>query len=230
MKIAEHGPDLASLQELVDSVPALIHTAGPDGGIDFFNQRWLEFVGLRLEDLEGWKWTRAVHPDDVDALLAKWRACLASGEPFEFESRIRRADGVYRWMWHQKLPLRNANDEIVKWCGSSVDSDDRKRAEFHLAEGQRLGHSGSWAFTATGFDYWSPELFAMYGLDPRKGPPGTAEYLALVHPDDRSFVAQEIERVLAAPRGCDFTKRIVRPDGDVRYVSASALRLSQAAG
>ncbi len=53
MKIAEHGPNLASLQELVDSVPALIHTAHPDGSIDFFNQRWLEFVGLRLEDLEG---------------------------------------------------------------------------------------------------------------------------------------------------------------------------------
>ena len=60
MKIAEHSPDLASLRELVDSVPALIHTARPDGYIDFFNQRWLEYVGLRLEDLEGWKWTAAV--------------------------------------------------------------------------------------------------------------------------------------------------------------------------
>src|SRR5690348_5515612 len=76
MKIANHGPDLASLQELVDTVPALIHTARPDGFIDFFNQRWLEFVGLRLADLEGWKWTAAVHPDDVDALVATWRACL----------------------------------------------------------------------------------------------------------------------------------------------------------
>src|SRR6476660_5400519 len=129
MKIAEHGPDLASLQELVDSVPALIHTARPDGYIDFFNQRWLEYVGLRLEDLEGWKWTAAVHPDDVSALVAKWRACLASGEPFEFESRVRRADGAYRWMWHQKLALRNAAGEIVKWYGSSVDIDDRKIAE-----------------------------------------------------------------------------------------------------
>jgi PAS domain-containing protein len=67
MKIADPGPNLASLQELVDSVPALIHTARPDGSIDFFNQRWLEFVGLRLEDLEGWKWTAAVHADDVRA-------------------------------------------------------------------------------------------------------------------------------------------------------------------
>src|SRR5258706_4672301 len=79
MKIAEQGPDLASLQELVDSVPALIHTARPDGAIDFFNHRWLAFVGLRLEDLEGWKWTEAVHPDDVEALGAKWRARPSRG-------------------------------------------------------------------------------------------------------------------------------------------------------
>jgi PAS domain S-box-containing protein len=225
MKIAEHGPDLASLQELVDSVPALIHTARPDGYIDFFNQRWLEYVGLRFEDLEGWKWTAAIHPDDVSALVAKWRACIASGEPFELESRVRRADGAYRWMWHQKLPLRNAGGEIVKWYGSSVDIDDRKRAdeerteaEFYLAEGQRLGHTGSWAFNAAGFDYWSPELFAIYGLDPGGKPPTTAEYMALVHPGDRGFVAQEIQRMLSDRRGFDFTKRIVRPDGDVRYV------------
>ena len=62
MKIAEHSPDFASLLELVDSVPALIHTARSDGSIDFFNQRWLEFVGLRLEDLEGWKWTGYAAP------------------------------------------------------------------------------------------------------------------------------------------------------------------------
>ena len=225
MKIAEHRPDLAILQELVDSVPALIHTARPDGYIDFFNQRWLEYVGLRSEDLEGWKWTAAVHPDDVDALVARWRACLASGEPFEWESRVRRADGVHRWMWHQKLPLRNASGEIVKWYGSSVDIDDRKRAdeerkqaEFYLAEGQRLGHTGSWAFNSAGFDYWSPELFAIHGLAPGGKAPTIAEYIALVHPEDRGFVGQEIQRVLSGDHGFDFTKRIVRPDGDVRYV------------
>jgi PAS domain S-box-containing protein len=225
MKIAEHGPDLASLQELVDSVPALIHTARPDGYIDFFNQRWLEYVGLRLEDLEGWKWTAAVHPDDASALVAKWRACLASGEPFEFESRVRRADGAYRWMLHQKMPLRNASGEIVKWYGSSVDIDDRKRAEevrtqaeFYLAEGQRLGHTGSWAFDAAGFDYWSPELFAIHGLSPGGKAPTIAEYMALVHPEDREFVARVIQSIWSDHRGFDFTKRIVRPDGDVRYV------------
>ena len=125
MKTAEHGPDLASLRVLVDSLPALIHTGLPDGYLDFFNQRWLEFVGLRLEDLEGWKWMAAVHPDDVTGLVARWRACLASGEPLEFEARVRRADGEYRWMLHHKVALRDECGQIVKWYGSSIDIEDR---------------------------------------------------------------------------------------------------------
>ncbi len=134
MKIAEHGPDFASLRVLVDSLPALIHTGLPDGYLDFFNQRWLEFVGLRLEDLEGWKWTAAVHPDDVTGLVAGWRACLASGEPLEFEARVRRADGEYRWMLHHKVALRDECGQIVKWYGSSIDIEDRKRAECRSRE------------------------------------------------------------------------------------------------
>src|SRR5258708_15729202 len=95
MKVADQGPDVASLRALIDSLPALIHTGRPDGYLDFFNQRWLQFVGLRLEELEGWKWTSAVHGDDVAALVARWRACLAGGEPLEFEARVRRADWAY---------------------------------------------------------------------------------------------------------------------------------------
>src|SRR5207302_1178668 len=78
---------------IIDTVPALIHTGLPDGSLDFFNQRWLEYVGLSLDDLLGWKWTAAIHPDDVVAMVNGWRAALARGEPFEHESRVRRADG-----------------------------------------------------------------------------------------------------------------------------------------
>src|SRR5258707_2551418 len=133
MKVADHGPDVASLRALIDSLPALIHTGRPDGYLDFFNQRWLQFVGLRLEDLEGWKWTSAVHRDDVTELVARWRACLASGEPLGFEARVRRADGEYRWMLHQKVAVRDESGDIVKWYGSSVEIEDRKQAEFKMS-------------------------------------------------------------------------------------------------
>ncbi|HEV2748882.1 MAG TPA: sigma 54-interacting transcriptional regulator, partial [Gemmatimonadales bacterium] len=91
---------------------------------------------------------------------------------------------------------------------------------FYLAEAQRLAHTGSWAFTAAGFTHWSPELFTIHGLAPPPDgrAPSIAEYLALVHPDDRAFVAQDIQQMLADHRGFDFTKRIVRPDGTIRHV------------
>src|SRR5579871_4519105 len=143
----------SDLQLLIDSTPGLIHTGRPDGYLDFFNQTWLRYVGQSLEDLQDWRWTAFIHPEDVEGIVQKWRASLASGEPFLHEARVRRADGEYRWMLHHKVAGRDKSGQIVKWYGSSIDIEDRKRAEgqlsrseFYLAEGERLAHMGSWAF------------------------------------------------------------------------------------
>jgi formate hydrogenlyase transcriptional activator len=127
-----HGtirPEAPDLQILIDSTPALIHTGRPDGHLDFFNQAWLDYVGQSFEDLEGWKWTAVIHPDDVDAIVDEWRSSLASGQPFLYEARVLRADGEYRWMLHHKVAVRDERGEIVKWYGSSIDIEVRKRAE-----------------------------------------------------------------------------------------------------
>ncbi len=222
----------SDLQLLVDSAPSLIHTSRPDGYLDFFNQTWLRYVGRSLEDLQGWKWTAFIHPEDVEGIVEKWRASLASGEPFLHEARVLRADGEYRWMLHHKVAMRDGCGQIVKWYGSSIDIEDRKRAEvqlrrsaeelqrseFYLAEGQRLAHMGSWAFDPAGFDYWSPELFRMHGLDPARKPPTVQEYLDCVHPQDRESMANLIQGLSAKASPFDATKRIVRPNGEVRYI------------
>ena len=221
-----------NIQLLVDSIPALIHTSRPDGYLDYFNKPWLEYLGATLEQVSGWNWTAFIHPEDVDGIVAKWRASLATGEIFEYETRVRRADAEYRWMFHRKVPLRDEHGTIAKWYGSSLDIEERKtaeeqrrrnaqalqRSEFYLAEGQRLGHMGSWAFDPDGFDYWSPELFRMYGLDPAGKPPSVQEYLDFVHPQDRESMADLINGLVAEATPFDATKRIVRPDGQVRYI------------
>jgi formate hydrogenlyase transcriptional activator len=232
MASAKQHPETLNIQLLVDSIPALIHTARPDGYLDYFNKPWLEYLGATLEQVSGWNWKAFIHPEDVDGIVAKWLACLASGEVFEYETRVRRADGEYRWMFHHKIPLRDERGNIVKWYGSSLDIEERKtaeeqlrrnsqtlqRSEFYLAEGQRLGHMGSWAFDPDGFDYWSPELFRMYGLDPASKAPSVQEYLGFIHSQDRQSMADLINRLVAEATPFDATKRIVRPDGEVRYI------------
>jgi PAS domain S-box-containing protein len=106
MPNSEHEFESMNVQLLIDSVPALIHTSLPDGYLDFFNQTWLEYVGLSLEALQGWNWTACIHPDDVEGIVERWRASLASGEPFLYEARVRQADGKYRWMLYHKVPPR----------------------------------------------------------------------------------------------------------------------------
>src|SRR5882724_3965010 len=231
-QIADEKGDPLDLRTVINTTPGLIHTSQPDGYLDFFNQTWLRYVGKPLEHLLGWKWTAFIHPDDVEGIVEKWRASLASGEPFLYEARVLRADGECRWMLHHKVALRNQEGEIVKWYGSSIDIEDRKRAEeqlrrstqelqrseFYLAEGQRLGHMGSWTLDAAGFDYWSPELFRIHGLDPARKEPTIQEYLDILHPQDRESMANLITGVLAKASPFDATKRIVRPNGEVRYI------------
>jgi formate hydrogenlyase transcriptional activator len=224
--------DSVDIQVLVDSIPALIHTARPDGHLDYFNRRWLEYLGVTLDRVTGWSWTSFIHPEDLEGILTKWRACLATGAVFEHETRVLRANGEYRWMFHRKVPLRDADGNIVKWYGSSLDFDEHKtaeerlrikaeelqRSEYYLAEGQRLAHMGSWAFDPDGFYYWSPELFRMHGLDPAGEPPGVQKYLGCVHPLDRDSMADLVKGIWAESVPFDATKRIVRPDGQIRYI------------
>jgi PAS domain S-box-containing protein len=136
MASQEHKSETINFQALVDSIPALIHTALPNGDHDYFNQTWLNYVALTLEDLSGWKWTAAIHPEDVGGLLEKWRAALAKGKPYEHEARVRRADGEYRWMLHRAVPFRDDGGQIVRWYGSSTDIEDRKRSEERVRQSE----------------------------------------------------------------------------------------------
>jgi formate hydrogenlyase transcriptional activator len=159
-----------------------------------------------------------LHPDDQEQTRRVWSECLRTGRPGEVSFRARNAEGHYRWFLSRAEPLRANDGTVLCWIGINLDIEERKQAEFYLAQGQRLAHTGSWSFTAAGFEHWSPELFAIHGLDPHNTPPSIPEYLELVHPDDRTFVAKEIRTMLAEHRGFDFTKRIVRADGMIRHV------------
>src|SRR5712692_10672457 len=232
MKVADHGPDVANLRALIDSLPALIHTGRPDGYLDFFNQRWLQFVGLRLEELEGWKWTSAVHRDDVAALIARWRACLASGEPLDFEARVRRADGEYRWMLHQKVAVRDESGHIVKWYGSSVEIEDRKQAEEKLRQDERELRRVidtipylAWSTLPDGSgEFWNKRWYDYSGLTPEECV-GSGWHRG-VHPEDVTPLMNKWAEVLASGEAGEGEARFRRHDGVFRWflIRAAPLR------
>jgi len=123
------SPTEDRLRLVIDAIPALVLSARPDGSVDFINQRWLEYTGLKSEELQGWGWRSVLHPEDVETFVAELRAALAAGEPFENEARIRRADGAYRWFRIRNAPLRDDQGNVIQWYGTGHDIEDRKQAE-----------------------------------------------------------------------------------------------------
>ena len=126
------------LRDVVNAVPAFVWTTLPDGALDFVNEHWLEFTGLSLQDALGWNWNAAVHPDDRSRAVAEWRAALKNGQSTQGEMRVRRADGEFRWWFLRSMPLHDEAGNIVKWYGTGVDIEDRKRAESLFAGEKRI--------------------------------------------------------------------------------------------
>ncbi len=112
-----------------DTIPVPAISALPDGSIDFINQRWLEYLGLTLEDVRGWGWTLAIHPEDVERFVTEWRAAIATGESIEKVARFRRSDGEYRRFLLRISPVWDEQGRIIRWHGTRIDIEDQKQAE-----------------------------------------------------------------------------------------------------
>ena len=126
------------LQLVIDTIPAMVWSALPDGSTDFVSESWVKYHGFSLEDIARHDWEVAIHPDDLARARETGRANIAAGKPFEYELRSRRADGEYRWFLSRAVPLRDEMGNIVKWYGTMTDIEDRKRAEILLGEEKRL--------------------------------------------------------------------------------------------
>ena len=123
------------LRDLIENVPAMMFIALPGPSNAFVSRGWREYTGLSSEHTSGSGWQAAIHVDDLQRHIEKWRVCSATGQPYEDEARFRRAaDGEYRWFLVRAASLRDEAGNILKWYGVLTDIEDRKRAEQLQAE------------------------------------------------------------------------------------------------
>ena len=225
------------LRLVIDTIPAHVWSARPDGSVDFINQRFLEFTGRSMEDMLGWGWVSLVHPGDLTRYLGAWHTSVATGKPTESEARVRRMDGDYRWLLIRNVPLQDELGNIVKWYGTAIDIEKRHRAEdalrrseAYLAEAQRLSNTGSFGWSvSSGKILWSEETFQIFQYD-RTTEPTVELILQRVHPEDAALVQQTIERAVQDGKDFEHEYRLLMPDGAIKYVHVVAHAVSEELG
>jgi len=222
---------------IVDSIPGLVCTLSPAGQIDLANQPLLDFFGMTLDELNSWGSNGAVHPDDLERVIAKLTHAMTTGDYFQSEIRYRRADGLYRWSQTRILPVRDKEGRITRWYGLITDIDVQKRAEEALRESE---------YEARLIVDSIPGLIAVLdtsGEIERVNQP-LLDYLGksleecrqwalddTIHPDDRPGYVQAFERAFASGDPVEYeTVRIRRFDGVYRWLNMRGLPLHDRQG
>ena len=123
---------------LAEAMPQIVWTARPDGWNTYFNQQWVDYTGMTLEESYGEGWSIPFHPDDRQRSQEAWSHATTTGEAYEVEVRLRRADGAYRWWLIRGVPLRCAEGTILTWFGTCTDIENLKQAEAQAEQMRRL--------------------------------------------------------------------------------------------
>ncbi len=135
----------AKFRTLAEAMPQIVWMAQPDGSKTYFNQRWLDYTGLSLEQSLGPGWLKAIHPDDRQRTLEAWNLAVDTSRVLERETRLRKADGSFHWMLVRGLPLYDSAGNIVSWLGTCTDIEVLKQAETDLQRARVAAEAASQA-------------------------------------------------------------------------------------
>jgi PAS domain S-box-containing protein len=214
-----------NLRLIVDSIPGLVSLLTPAGEVELVNPRLVEYCGRSLEELKRWGTTDTVHPEDLPRIAQIFSQSITSGDPYDFEARIRRFDGVYRWFQVRGLPVRDPKGGILRWCSLLTDIDERKRtedalkrSEAFLAEGQSLSRIGSFSWRVESDEItWSEELYRIFGFE--RHVPMTLDLIgSRVHPEDFPLLNDMVEKARGGVTDFEYEHRLLMPDDSVKYL------------
>jgi PAS domain S-box-containing protein len=215
----------AELRTIVDSIPGLVAIVAPSGEIEMVNRGVLDYFGRTLDELQQWRMSDSVHPEDLPSVVERWQQAIDTGGPPEWEERLRRADGVYRWFQLRGYPWREKDGAVRRWYCLITDIHDRKmaeealrRSESFMLEVQRLSHTGGWRYDlATDTVESSVEVQRAHAVQPGEDPSQPAFWFNRIHPADRARVETEFARCLREKTTYQAGFRNVLPDGRTTY-------------
>ncbi len=211
---------------LADAMPQLVWTARPDGTVDYYNHRYREFGGITPTG-RGWDWGPSLYPDDEPATRRAWQRAIATGDPYEIEHRVQRAEGGYRWYVSRGVASRGADGRIHKWYGTTTDIHALKQAEEALRQNEERLRLAAEAARMFAFE-WQPgsDVVRRSGdcldiLGGRRDDSGT-EYFARLPPADRESLTGAITALTPEQPQYHASYRYVREDGAVLHLEESA--------
>ena len=145
-RVAERTEELreseSQFRSLANSIPQLAWMTHADGSIFWYNQRWYDYTGTTLDQVQGWGWKLVHHPDHLERVTRKFKHCIETGADWEDTFPLRSRDGDYRWFLSRALPIRDVNGKIVRWFGTNTDITERKQSEEALVKSERFAAMG----------------------------------------------------------------------------------------
>ena len=222
-------------------MPHHVWAAKPDGKLDWFNDKVLEYTGADRTGCRATAGAKSCIRKTSHCAFEAWQKALASSTVYEVEFRLRRNDGVYRWHLARAMPIRDDAGKVVRWIGTNTDIDDRIQAEralrdrqAELARVQQIGKVGGVEVVLTdGFrNRRSPEYLTIHGLPPDAAQETHEDWVRRIHPEDREKTERQfLDAVAGDVREYNAEYRIVRPsDGQVRWIAVKAEIERDAAG
>lgn len=226
----------AYLAAVVDSVDQMIWSTTPDGHHDFFNRRFYEYTHAEPGSMDGDAWAQILHPDDHARTFACWGHSLATGDPYEIEYRLRRHDGVWRWVLARARAVRNEAGEIVRWMGTCTDIDDAKRAKDELSKSEAQFRNLAdalpqlaWIADGTGWIHWYNRRWYEYTGTTLEEMQGWG-WRAVHHPDHVDRVVRNIQHSWDTGEPWEDTFPLRGADGRYRWFLSRAVPVKDAEG
>jgi len=193
----------AELRTIIDAIPQLVVAIGADGNLLYANQALLEYTGLTKEEVGTERFREVFHPEDTDRMREQREAALSRGLPFEYERRVRRRDGQYRWLLVQYNPLRNEQGKVIRWYATGTDIDERKKGEERTQqENVALREQIDQVFMFDEIVGSSPALKAVLSSIVKVAPTGSTVLITGENGTGKELIARAIHKSFAACWPC----------------------------